>query len=91
MAETIGGERQGEETFREDERQACWEDFIQVLRTWKYRGLTPKSLLGTMLDEGWKDLGTGDGKPVHRLETSEVNKWLRQHEAKRTERDSHER
>ena len=70
-------ETQGETTFREDERQACWEDFIRVVRTYSERGVPVKVMLRGMLKIGWKDLGTGDGKPLHRSEDSEVSKWLR--------------
>lgn len=68
----------GEETIREDERQACWEDFIAVLRMYRHR-----SLLTRMLTMGWKDLGTGDGKPQHRLENSEVMRWLKRKSARK--------
>jgi hypothetical protein len=69
----------GEETIREDERQACWEDFVQTLITY---GGPMKILLGRILEAGWKDLGTGDGKPQHRLKDSEVKKWLEMRQRK---------
>jgi hypothetical protein len=69
----------GETTFREDERQACWEDFVQVLR----HAITDKSKLRDVLHgvflQGWKDLGTGDGKPMHQREDSAVRQWLEEH------------
>jgi len=56
-----------EKEIREDERQACWEDFIQVLRNAIKD--TPGSMeLGALHEAvflmGWKELGTGDGKPM---------------------------
>jgi hypothetical protein len=72
----------GEALFREDERQACWEDMIHVLRTYSEFSVPAGEMLRAMLKAGWRDLGTGDAKPVHRLKDSEVNKWLRQHKGK---------
>lgn len=69
---------EGEQTIREDERQACWEDFVQLLNLYKQPGSGGvKTLLKKVKDNGWKDLGTGDGKPMRRQENSEVNRWLK--------------
>ena len=65
-----------ESAFREDERQACWEDFIQVLRNAINDKSSLRDVLHGVYEQGWKDLGTGDGKPMHRREDSAVNKWL---------------
>jgi hypothetical protein len=66
----------GEETIREDERQACWEDVLHVLE----QAIKDKSKLRDVYQgiwlQGWKGFGTGDGKPMHRREDSHVNKWL---------------
>jgi hypothetical protein len=66
----------GEDAIREDERQACWEDFIQVLKSYGHGGGAVTILLRRMREIGWKDLGTGDGKPLHRMKDSEVRRWL---------------
>lgn len=66
----------GEATFREDERQACWEDFVRVLRNAVGNKMTVKELAHRIFQNGWKDLGTGDGKPQHRQERSAVNEWM---------------
>lgn len=63
-----------EQVIREDERQACWEDFMCLLDA--ERGSPARSLKRRLWILGWKDLGTGDGKPQHRIESSHVHKWL---------------
>jgi hypothetical protein len=73
---------------REDERQACWEDFIQVVRN-SIKDV-PKQVTGkdalTALHEavysmGWQELGTGDGKPMHNRVDSACHHWKCEHGA----------
>ena len=71
----------GELTYRESERQACWEDFVQVLRNAIKDKSSLKDVLHRVYLQGWHDLGTGDGKPMHMREDSAVNQWLREHRA----------
>ena len=65
----------GEETIREDERQACWEDVMHVLD----QAIRDKSKLRDVREsiwlQGWKGFGTGDGKPMHRRSDSHVAQW----------------
>ena len=56
---------------------AVWEDFMQTLTGYINSGYGIKALRAKMRDQGWKDLGTGDGKPMHHYENSEVNQWLK--------------
>ena len=66
----------GEQTIREDERQACWEDFMNVLTNAINNRTGLKALQARLREIGWEGLGTGDGKPMHRYLNSEVNKWM---------------
>lgn len=68
----------GEETYRESERQACWEDFVQVLRNAIKDKSSVKDVLHGVYLQGWSDLGTGDGKATHMRTDSAVNQWLRE-------------
>lgn len=74
----------GEQTIREDERQACWEDFVALVTCHINSGSNLKALHKKVRESGWKDLGTGDGRPMHRSKDSEVNKWLRASEGKKS-------
>jgi hypothetical protein len=63
---------------REDERQACWEDFIQVIRGAikdAPESFELKALHEAVFLQGWKLLGTGDGKPQHLRPKSAVAEW----------------
>ena len=65
---------------REDERQACWEDFIQVIRSSikdAPDSFELKALHEAVFLMGWNELGTGDGKPMHKRPKSAVNEWLK--------------
>lgn len=73
---SAGAPPTGEATFREDERQACWEDFVQVLRNGVTDKASVKNLLHGVYEQGWQQLGTGDGKPMHQRENSAVREWL---------------
>jgi hypothetical protein len=67
-----------EKEIREDERQACWEDFIHVTRnaikdapgSFELRALHEAIYL-----QGWKELGSGDGNPQHKRAGSAVAEW----------------
>lgn len=64
---------------RNDERQACWEDFVRVLRSAMKdapRSAALKALHEAVFVMGWNDLGTGDGKPTHKQPNSAVSEWL---------------
>ena len=64
------------EAVREDERQACWEDFIQVIRNSikdAPHSVALKALHEAVYLTGWKELGTGDGKPMHKRKGSAVS------------------
>ena len=74
--QTLTRVEQGEATFREDERQACWEDFVQVLRNALRDKSKMRDVHRRVFAQGWKDLGSGDGKPMHQLEGSAVREWL---------------
>lgn len=65
--------------IRRDERQACWEDFIQVIRNSikdAPYSMTLKALHEAVFLMGWKELGTGDGKPMHKRPDSAVNERI---------------
>jgi hypothetical protein len=67
-----------EAVIREDERQACWEDFIQVIRNAikdSPNSFELKALHEAVYLMGWKELGTGDGKPMHKRANSAVSEW----------------
>lgn len=71
-----GDARAAEE--RDDERQACWEDFMVLLRnciTDAPHSAALKSLRSAVFEQGWKELGTGDGKPQHKRPNSFVEQW----------------
>lgn len=62
---------------RDDERQACWEDFVQVIRN-AIKDAPCEELTAlheAVFSMGWKLLGTGDGKPQHKLPNSAVSEW----------------
>lgn len=68
----------GEQDAREDERKACWEDCIQVIRNAikdSPNSFELKSLYEGIFLQGWKLMGTGDGKPQHEQTTSAVAEW----------------
>lgn len=61
---------------RLDERKACWEDFIQVIRNSIKdcpESFELRALHEAVFAMGWRDLGTGDGKPMHQRPGSAVN------------------
>jgi hypothetical protein len=66
--------------IRDDERQACWEDFIHVIRKAiedvpLERSAELRALHEAVFLQGWSLLGTGDGKPMHKREGSAVEEW----------------
>jgi hypothetical protein len=69
-----------EAQIREDERQACWEDVVHVIRQAIADlpdSFALKSLHEAIFAQGWKDFGTGDGKPQHKRADSAVNEWMK--------------
>ena len=74
------------EIIRDDERQACWEDVLHVIKN-AIDDVGPESLEampllalhGAIYEGGWQEMGTGDGKPIHKRPESFVNQWLREH------------
>jgi hypothetical protein len=64
--------------LRLDERQACWEDVVHVVRQAikdSPGSFDLKALHEAIYVQGWKDFGTGDGKPQHKRKDSAVNEW----------------
>jgi hypothetical protein len=78
LIEQYGQERDA--ALRLDERQACWEDIVHVVRQAiedSPGSFELKALHEAIYVEGWKDFGTGDGKPQHKRKDSAVNEWTR--------------
>jgi hypothetical protein len=70
------------QALRLDERQACWEDVIQVIRSSmrdKPDSFALKALHEAIFVMGWDEFGTGDGKPLHKRKNSAVNEWNKEH------------
>ncbi len=68
-----------EAEIRNDERQACWEDFIQVMRSAikdAPDSFELKALHEAIFNMGWRELGTGDGKPMHKRPGSAVSERI---------------
>ena len=65
--------------IRDDERKACWEDCIQVIRNAikdRPESLELKALHEAVFNMGWWQMGTGDGKPQHLRPGSAVEERL---------------
>ena len=73
------------ESERMDERQACWEDVLRVIEN-AIDDVGPETpdampllaLYEAIWSQGWEEMGTGDGKPLHKKSDSKVNQWLKE-------------